>query len=653
MGSMEVTEDPEITRVLAGQAHDDRSTIIAQRDDSQPAGAAIGARLENHYPVIEVRGGRGVTGMGVVYIVDDGGKMYAVKTFQRRFARELAFIERFVREARTWMLIGFHPNIVHAYRVEIIDALPYLFIEYVPGDTLGRHSLAEYLRQGPLTLRQTMDFALQFCEGMAHAVRAVPGLVHRDIKPDNVLVRPDGQIKISDFGLVRARGDDDTALAALARSAMEAKGGDHLTEIGSVFGTPAYMAPEQFRGAQHAGEAADIYAFGCILYEMLAGRAPFRAEDTPTLDRLSAFRRLHLEQQPRPVFDFRVDCPPALAEITMRCLEKAPGERWISFDALRLALQDLYPEVCGEAPPPMPCTDAMPEQVAAQMRSMTLLDGYAQAIRLNRLRERHEESPYAFHLALASYFHCHGDDAEEQRQLERAIESRVQELGSEAVRRLADLNVKHGRPAEALALVEPFAAQGPVSAEQVLEPRVQALIAAGRMDEARALVDALGRTRRGHWLRIALAKSLRDAEQLRDAGQGLLSLVMEELLGSVDLCGEMGEPGFAYGTDPAVLKSVLNEIAPNTDTAGLEAEAVFWPNIGGMPDFSGPMAWLSEACGALGACSVLDDAERDMFANAAEALNWPRRMREHLEREEYWFWLQQALPADERFHGRE
>ena len=646
-----MTEDLDKTQPIGGARHDDRSTLIAHSKTPDTSLLATGGRLENHYPVLEVRGGKGVTGMGVVYVVEDQGKLYAVKTFQRRFARELAFIERFVREARTWMLIGFHPNVVRAYRVEIIDAIPYLFMEYVPGDTEGRHSLAEILRQERMSIAKVLDLALQFAEGMAHAVRAVPGLAHRDIKPDNVLITPEGQLKITDFGLVRARGDDDAVLEALARSALEAKGRKQLTEMGSVFGTPAYMAPEQFEGAQKAGQPADIYAFGCCLYEMIAGRAPFRADDTPTMEKIAALRLLHIEGAPRPLREYRADCPESLIDLTMRCLAKAPEERWQSFGELAARLRQLHVEILGTPAAPQALIDAMPQEVAAQMRSISLLDGYTQAVRLKRLRERHEESPYAFHLALASYFHCQRDAAEERRQLERALESRVSELGSEAVRRLAELHLEQGRAEEALALTAPFVTAGPASADQVLEPHVRALTALGRSIEASAAIDQFSKGRRAHWLRMTLAQATGDFALLHQSGEALLGLVLQELLGSVDLCGEMGAPGYGYREDPGVLAEAIELLAPGTDTAGLAAEAVFWPDIGGMPDFSGPMAWLGEACLALGACATLEDSERARYMQAATVLGAPHRMREHLEREEYWFWLQQAAPVSERCHA--
>lgn len=645
-----MTEDLDKTQPLLSAQADDRSTLITPTEACQPM-ATVGGRLENHYPVLEVRGGRGVSGMGVVYIVEDAGRLYAVKTFQRRFARDLAFIERFVREARTWMLIGFHPNVVHAYRVEIIDAVPYLFMEYVPGDTEGRHALTDHLRHGALALDNALDLAIQFCGGMAHAVRAVPGLVHRDIKPDNILLRPDGTLKITDFGLVRARSDDDTALAALARSVLENPGRANLTELGSVFGTPTYMAPEQFQGAQHAGETADIYAFGCCLYEMLAGRAPFRAEDDPTADRLTALRRLHLEESPRDIRALRADCPEPLAALTMRCLEKAKEGRWSTFAELLDALEAIRASQFSAARAPVPHADAMPHEVAGQMRSITLLDGYAQAIRLKRLREHHEESPYAFHLALASFFHCQNDAPEERVQLERALEARTVERGSEATRRLAELHLHAKRPEEALKTIDTLLDRAPSASDEVIECRVFALLALGRVVEAQALVAALPASRRAQWLALHTARAADDLPALHGAARALLHAALEDLRGAVDICGAVGAPGYAYRNDATLLREALALLAPGLDTTALEVEAVFWPDIGGMPDFSGPMAWLSEACTALAGCDLVPEEQRAVFARVSESLGGLRRMREHREREEFWFWMQQALPTQERCHA--
>ena len=173
------------------------------------------------------------------------------------------------------MLLGFHPHIVHAYRIDIIDATPFLFLEYIPPDDHGSVSLADYLRYGPLSIEKAMRYGIQCAEGMKRATAALPNLVHRDLKPENLLITPDDVLKVTDFGLVRTQLSPDTLTEA------DLLPEDDMTAMsGGMLGTPAYMAPEQFDTAETVGAAADIYAFGCCLYEAIAGRRVFAAAKT-------------------------------------------------------------------------------------------------------------------------------------------------------------------------------------------------------------------------------------------------------------------------------------------------------------------------------------------------------------------------------------
>jgi eukaryotic-like serine/threonine-protein kinase len=189
--------------------------------------------------------GRG--GMATVYLAEDEelGRTVAVKVLAEHLAGEDAFRGRFVREARLAARLS-HPNIVRVYDAGEADGRPFIVMEYVPGTSLAD------IR--PLPVTRVADLGMQACAGLQHAHDA--GLVHRDVKPANLLVRDDGVLKIADFGIARA-----------AESTRH-------TQAGTLLGTAAYLAPEQTAG-EDATRASDIYSLGAVLYELLTGRPPY------------------------------------------------------------------------------------------------------------------------------------------------------------------------------------------------------------------------------------------------------------------------------------------------------------------------------------------------------------------------------------------
>jgi len=642
-------EDPEKTRAVPVEQ---LTTLLADDPSAGAQQEAAMAGIHKHYPVLEIRGGRGVSGMGVVYIVEDEGKLFAVKSFQPRFGRELAFVERFIRETRTWMLLGFHPNIVHAYRVDIIDAVPYLFMEYIPSDGTGKHSLADYLRAGALPLDTFLDFGLQLCEGMVHATAAVPGLVHRDLKPDNILLTPSGILKITDFGLVRAHGDSGEGLEILARAPTDSKSRRNITELGSVFGTPAYMAPEQFSSAAAVGLESDVYAVGCIFYEALAGRPPFRAEGDTTLEKIVSLKRQHIEAQPPSLGTIAPEIPEDLIVIVEKCLEKKPDHRWRSFGALQAALRDAALRHAPNALRPAACADAMPQQVAAQLRSLSLLDGYAQAVRLRHLRDHYAKSPYAFHLALASYFHCQNDRHEEERQLLRALSARGAEAGYEATRRAAELWLDAGRLPEAAKLLEAFLGRVPQGAGHVLEPLLRVLTLQGEFARAEAILAAQPEGPRTTLLAVELAEARGERAKARGLLEGQMRKSIHDIASALRAAQTGASLNWEHESDIALLERLwpaLGADAPFQLPA--ETEQVIWPALSGEADLAAPMAWLSLAVGRL---SVLSEEccpeEAARLRQIAVQLEYPARFSLHTERDEYWFWMQQALPISGRAH---
>jgi eukaryotic-like serine/threonine-protein kinase len=245
--------------------------------------------------------------MAVVDLARDAelDRPVALKRLAENLARDGELRARFLREARLAARLA-HPNVVRVYDVGEDDGRPFIAMEYVDGETL-----ADLLaRRGPLPPGDVAALGVQICRalGAAHAA----GLVHRDVKPQNLLLREDGQLKLGDFGIAFGLG------------------GTRLTTAGTVLGTAAYLAPEQARG-EDVTAAADLYALGAVLYEMLTGRPP----RTP-----SSVAELAEATEIRPP----AGAPRALSEIVMRCLDPDPARRPRSAAEVERALSAPMPE---------------------------------------------------------------------------------------------------------------------------------------------------------------------------------------------------------------------------------------------------------------------------------------------------------------------
>jgi eukaryotic-like serine/threonine-protein kinase len=256
----------------------------------------------------------GQGGMAAVYLAHDSelDRAVAIKVLAEHLASDEAFRQRFLREARMAAKLS-HPNIVHVYDQGEEDGQPFIVMEYVKGPTLSE----ELKRTGPLPPARVVDLALQICGGLEHAHAS--GLVHRDIKPGNLLLREDGTVKIADFGIARA--------AQATR----------LTQIGSVLGTAAYLAPEQAAG-ETVTAAADIYSLGCVLFELLTGRTPYVFESLPEL---VVKQR---EEAITPIRELRPDVPAELEAAVMRCLARGLEHRPASAAELAKELATGSPE---------------------------------------------------------------------------------------------------------------------------------------------------------------------------------------------------------------------------------------------------------------------------------------------------------------------
>ncbi len=279
----------------------------------------------------------GAGGMGEVYKARDTrlGRDVAIKVLPAQFASDPERLRRFEQEARAVAALS-HPNILAVFDVGSApmsfrvppqrgeeSAVAEEVVHYLVSELLEGESLRERLRAGGLTVRKAVETAIQIAQGLAAAHEK--GIVHRDLKPANVFITKDGHVKILDFGIAKLTWPDPGPHATTLTP-------EPSTETGALLGTAGYMSPEQVRGLP-TDQRTDIFSFGCVLYEMLSGRAPFR-KDT-TAETMTAI----LHEEPAELGSLPLGVSPALERAVKRCLEKEPGQRFSSAHDLALALE--------------------------------------------------------------------------------------------------------------------------------------------------------------------------------------------------------------------------------------------------------------------------------------------------------------------------
>src|SRR5436305_2423237 len=259
--------------------------------------------------------------MADVYCAHDEhlGRDVAIKLLHRRFAQDQEFVERFRREASAAVGIQ-HPNVVGVFDRGEYDGTYYIAMEYLRGRTL-KDVIAQ---DAPLDQERALDIAVQILRAAGFAHRR--GIVHRDFKPQNVIVDEEDRVKVTDFGIARA-------------------GASEITETGSIMGTAQYLSPEQAQGTA-AESTSDLYSIGVMLYEMLAGTLPF------TGDSAVAVALRHLTEPPPPLRQFRPDIHPELDAVVMRALAKDPRERFQDADSFSAALEHVRPQLHAYQPGP-------------------------------------------------------------------------------------------------------------------------------------------------------------------------------------------------------------------------------------------------------------------------------------------------------------
>jgi serine/threonine protein kinase len=278
---------------------------------------AAGANVDGY----EVLGLLGAGGMGEVYRARDPvlKRDVAIKVLPSFVARDPDRLWRFEQEAQAAAALN-HPNILAIYRFGVFEGTPYLVSELLVGETLRQQ-----LRHGPISLRRAIDLGVQIAHGLAAAHDK--GIVHRDLKPENLFVTKEGRIKILDFGLAKLtqpQGDKEESAPTQA----------YETDPGSRMGTAGYMSPEMVRG-KLVDHRADIFAFGAVLYEMLAGKRAF--QHSTSAETMTAI----LHEDPPAISQIARNTPPGLQRVVHRCLEKSAERRFQSSSDLAFALEAL------------------------------------------------------------------------------------------------------------------------------------------------------------------------------------------------------------------------------------------------------------------------------------------------------------------------
>jgi beta-lactam-binding protein with PASTA domain/predicted Ser/Thr protein kinase len=294
-----------------------------------------GSVVDGRYTVLQ-RIGSG--GMADVWLADDSHlqRQVALKVLHARFAQDREFVERFRREAEAAAGLQ-HPNVVAVFDRGEIDGTYYIAMQYLEGRTLKQ------VIDAGITPEQAAGLIRQVLEGARFAHRH--GVVHRDLKPQNVIVDADGKATVTDFGIARA-------------------GVSEITQAGSVMGTPHYLSPEQAQGFEVTA-VSDLYSIGVMLYEALTGRVPFEA------DSAVAIAMKQVSQPPQRPSSINPQVSPALDAVVMRALEKEPGQRFQSADAFIAALDAALKDPGGGAGgtaafAPLPPVIAVPEEAVAE-----------------------------------------------------------------------------------------------------------------------------------------------------------------------------------------------------------------------------------------------------------------------------------------------
>jgi len=304
--------------------------MTSQHQTRYRKGARIGGRFLVHQAL--------TGGMGEVYLCLDEQEMFpvALKTFQ---VSSPLLADIFKNEVASWIALERHPNIVQCLWMQKLDNIPFMALEWVAEEKGKGTDLRGWLEHGSLDLKLALKFTIDIVRGLQHAQQKSPGIIHRDLKPDNILVNHGRQAKITDFGLATVAQKANLEMASADETAV-----GQSRYAGNIVGTPVYMPPEQWLGenVKTLDFRTDLYAVGCILYELLTGCWPYDGRT------VSELRAQHLKA---PVPMLNSSFPPEVQNILAKCLAKRREDRYGHLEILLDELIRLYEVCCGEILP--------------------------------------------------------------------------------------------------------------------------------------------------------------------------------------------------------------------------------------------------------------------------------------------------------------
>lgn len=318
------------------------SELVTKRQLERLRTQVEAERSGQHIPGYTILSKLGAGAMATVYKARQISldRLVAIKILPRKFSSDPQFIERFYAEGRSAAQLN-HPNIVQAYDVGKAGEFHYFVMEYVEGSSV----YDQIVRQKRYSEKEAVETIIQVAEALDHAHSR--GLIHRDVKPKNIMISKEGVVKLADMGLARAITD---------REAAEA-------EAGKAFGTPYYISPEQVRGELNVGPQADIYSLGATLYHMVTGRVPFEGKDP------SEVMRKHLKAAPVPPDQVNPKLSTGLCEVIEKMMAKRREERYQNCEDL---LTDLHSVQKGEQPAiaHRPIVGAAPEDLSRVLQEV-------------------------------------------------------------------------------------------------------------------------------------------------------------------------------------------------------------------------------------------------------------------------------------------
>ncbi len=438
----------------------------------------VGELIDNLYEVLDIKQG----GMGSVYIVRHlrWNASIAVKTLLDRLRESEEDQALFLKEAETWIDIGFHPNIAACYYVRNIEGSPRIFIEYVDGGSLSQWIYRR--RQAGWDL--ILDLMAQVGDGLEHAHSK--GLVHRDIKPANCMLTKDLVVKVTDFGLTKRRVTDSNTKGQPDFTTTDITIGRVIKDREDVtaagMGTPGFMAPEMWIPNAEVGPAADIYAFGIMFFEICCGRKPFVVVRGERRDKLA---RAHMKKRPPRPTSLRKDMPQCIEDIILRCLRKRPSDRYASFADVRKDVEAAYEEIFKRTFPRQRPDEVRLLSDALNNRAVSLMDlkhfDEAQAALESALRSDPQHPEAVYNLGLLEWQLSGNPDRELVVKLEEVVTT--PEYRGRGAHLLGRCLLVLGDAEEAVKACE-AALTAEDASEEWLKTSAIALIGAGRDKEA-------------------------------------------------------------------------------------------------------------------------------------------------------------------------